>query len=603
MDGTRRRMLLITALLTLLAVPGAAQFVSIDGYLPADCPTDGSVDLTDAIQSALAAESALLFPGSNDPQNPRIYATRPGLETQPNARIVFGPNARLLRLPGEGAVISLGEGAHLTGAVIDGNKYNHWPEFQDLGKNDPGIRFSNHCVIEDCVVFNNPGIAFFSYGSYNKLYRCLAENVGYIDLKFGAMNYAGARDRWSGDGFYLRGTGNLVRDCEAYDAQRWAFCSSHSGARQNTYVDCRGGDINFRTYGFIDIEGAEGNNRLIRCISPNSHIAIPGTPQTEVIQCMASRISFYDHQNPDSVEMYGGQRGIAPRIDGCITTEGGIVIGGWSSQRGKLVPGAVAPIVTNNRMYKMHSGPSDGYSDWSFSVHSTDGSGVVSGNILFEFDDGYTKGPGMNLENIEGFDNHVVYGQWQLDLPKLRMRYGSYNEEQVNARKLEYARELLAEKAEELGLTGEVVSLQWLPLTARFVKDPRDTGEGAGWQRAVPEGVEDLIEMPVGTHWDFTIGRYHDVGWYYMPLELPDVPAGRGLYIYISGIDSEAKLFVDGELLGRHEGWDRPSLLAIPTGLRRPGRQLLAVKVFTPAGMGGIYGPMALVVVREGEAG
>jgi len=495
-------------------------------------------------------------------------------------------------------VISLTEGAHLSGAVIDGNKYNHWPEFQELGKSDAGIRIANYCTVEDCAVFNNPGIAFFSYGSFNKISRCLAENIGYLDVKFGAMNYAGARHAWSGDGFYFRGTGNVIRECEAYDAQRWAFTSPHSGARQNTYVDCRGGDINFRTYGFIDIEGAEGNNRLIRCISPNSHIAIPGSPQTEVIQCLASRISFYDHQNPDSVEMYGGQRGIAPLVDGCITTEGGIVMGGWSSQRNQLVPGPVAPIVTDNRMYKSHSGPSDGYSDWSFSVASTDGSGVVSGNILFEFDDGYTKGPGMNLENVKGSDNQVIYGQWTLELPKLKMRYGHYNEEQINARKLEFARELLAEKGEELGLTGEVASVEWLPMSAQFIKDPRDAGEDAGWQRAVPQSDE-LMTMPIGVGWNSQLGHYSKVGWYYLPVELPEVPAGSELYLYISGVDYIAKAFLDGELIGRHEGWDKPALMAIPEAARKAEQQLLAVKVM-PGALGGLYGPMALVVAREG---
>jgi hypothetical protein len=587
------------ALAALLAVPAAAQYASVTDYLPADCPTDGSVDLTEPVQAALAAEAALFFPGSNSPDSPRLYAVRAGvLETQPGARIAFGPNARLLRLPSEGAVISLTDGTHLSGAVVDGNKYNHWPEFQELGKSDAGIRIANYCTVEDCVVFNNPGIAFFSYGSFNKISRCLAENVGYLDVKFGAMNYAGARDAWSGDGFYFRGTGNVIRECEAYDAQRWAFTSPHSGARQNTYVDCRGGDINFRTYGFIDIEGAEGNNRLIRCISPNSHIAIPGSPQTEVIQCMASRISFYDHQNPDSVEMYGGQRGIAPRVDGCITTEGGIVMGGWSSQRNRLVPGAVAPIVTNNRMYKSHSGPSDGYSDWSFSVASTDGSGVVSGNILFEFDDGYTKGPGMNLENVKGSDNQVIYGQWTLELPKLKMRYGHYKEEQIDARKLEFARELLAEKSEELGLTGAIASVDWLPMSAQFIKDPGNAGEEAGWQRAVPQSDE-LMTMPIGVGWNSQLGRYSKVGWYYLPLELPEVPAGSELYLYISGVDYIAKAFLDGELIGRHEGWDTPALMVIPEVVRKDERQLLAVKVM-PGALGGLYGPMALVVAREG---
>jgi hypothetical protein len=602
----RTKMLVGVLVLTVVACGGvpaqdAGDWVNVREYLPDTWATDGSEDLREDIQEAFDENAMVFFPGSDDPENPLVYPVTCGLEVRENSRVRFGANAWLLRLPSEGSVITLNDGAHLSGAVIDGNKYNHWPGFQELGKNDPGIKLLHGCVVEDCVVFNNPGIAFFSYGSYNKVYRCLAENVGYIDVKFGSMNYQGSRDRWSGDGYYFRGTGNLIRDCESYDAMRWGYVSSHSGARQNTYVDCRGADVNFNTYGFIDIEGAEGNNRLIRCISPNSHIAIPGSPNTEVIQCMASRISFYDHQNPESVEMYGGQKGIAPVIDGCITTEGGIVIGGWSSRRDALVPGALSPIITNNRMYKSHSGPSDQYSDWSFSVHSVDGSGVVSGNILFEFDDGYTKGPGMNLENIEGSDNHVVYGQhWQLDLPKPRLRYGYVEEEQVEARKYEYAREVLMAGREELGLEGEIVSVEWLPDTAQFATDRPNEGEAAGWQTAPPTGA-DLIEMPVGSHWDYTIGRYHGVGWYYLPVRMPDLTEGQDLYLYVSGIDSEARFFIDGEPAGKHVGWDTPSLIEVPENLREKDEGLLAVKVWTPAGMGGIYGPLGLVVA-EGDA-
>ncbi|MFW6438016.1 MAG: hypothetical protein ACOCZ7_03285, partial [Armatimonadota bacterium] len=156
---------------------GESGWTNVKDYLPDTWAADGSQDLREAIQQAFDENSMVYFPGSDDPENPLVYPVTCGLETRENARVQFGANAWLLRIPSEGSVIALSNGAHLSGAVIDGNKYNHWPEFEDLGKNDPGVRIANNCVVEDCVVFNNPGIAFFSYGSYNKLYRCLAENV------------------------------------------------------------------------------------------------------------------------------------------------------------------------------------------------------------------------------------------------------------------------------------------------------------------------------------------------------------------------------------------------------------------------------------------
>ncbi len=397
-------------------------WTSVRTYLPESWPKNGSEDLHDHIQNALEEESMLFFPGSGEKEDPLVYPTTAGLEVPEGNRVKFAPHARLLRLPSEGHLITLQEGACLTGAVIDGNKYAHWPEFKKLGKSDSGVRLKNRCVIEDCVVFNNPGTAFFSYGSHNRAYRCLAENVGYIDVKFEEDFYQGKWDKWSGDGFYFRGDHNLIKDCEAYDCFRWGYVSSHSGARQNTYVDCKGGDVNWDTYGFIDIEGAEANNRLIRCVSPNSHIAIPGSPLTVVKECVSSSIRIYDAQNPDTVETYGGGA-LSPRIEGCTTTRGGITMGGYSSRKGKHIPGGLSPIVVGNRMFKSHPDPTDPYSDWSFSVHSIDGKGTVANNVLFEYDGPRGKGPGMNLDNIEGTNNEVVYGQNDLDLAEPKLRY------------------------------------------------------------------------------------------------------------------------------------------------------------------------------------
>lgn len=579
-----------------------AGWVNVQDYFPDDWQEQEQLDLREYIQEAVNENPRVFFPGGNNADDLVKYHMTTGLEVPEHHQLDFGPHHRLVRLPSEGLLIVLNDHARLSNAVIDGNKYAHWPEFEDLGKNsDTAIRMRSHTVVKDTVVFNNPGHAFGTWSDYNKLYRCRAENIGYIDVRYGAMHYAAARDGVSGDGFYIRGEGNLIKDSVAYDAQRWDFCSSHSGAKQNTYVDCRGGDVEFRTYGFIDIEDADDNNRLIRCISPNSHIAIPISARTEVIQCMASRITAWDR--PESIERYEDDAGVRNHgllLDGNITTEGGIVIGGWSSQRDQLVPGAASPIVVNNRMYKQHAGPSDGYSDWSFSIHAADGHGVVANNMLFEFDDGYTRGPGMNLDNVEGQNNQVVYGKWDdLDLPRPRLRYGYYDHDLIEQRAQAYAEEQLREYLAEAALDLADPQVHWLPLVGQFVVDAQDEGEAATWATGLPEEAS-ARELHLTEHWttqDADLAMFRGPGWYYLPFEWP-AENGQQLYLFASAIDSEARIYVNGRLVGEHSGWDTPSITPIDAEARDAdtAEQLLALKVWTPAGLAGIYGPLALLV-------
>lgn len=573
-----------------LLLSAQSQWTNVQDYFPENWQESG-IDLKPYIEKALSESTMLFFPGSNDSAQPLLYPISTGLVIPANARVEFGPNHRVVRLPSKGRLITLGDGVQLRGIIIDGNKYKHWPEFQDLGKTDYGIYFGSYCVIEDSVIFNNPGIAFGSYGDYNKLYRCLAENAGYIDVKFGVTFYQGNRDQWSADGFYLRGTGNLIKDSEAYDCIRWDFCSSHSGAKQNVYVDCRGGDVNYRTYGFIDIEDADANNRLIRCISPNSNIAIPSSHGTEVIQCMATRITAYDRQ--ESIDLYEGQHSDGLRLDGNITTNGGIVIGGWSSARRQLVPGATSPMITNNKMYKLHGGPSDGYSDYSFSVYAINGVGIVANNILFEYDDGLVKGPGMKFENVEGHNNQVAHGLWKLDLPQISMRYGYVDREHLAMRQKEIAQEAIANLLEN----NAQPTIEWIESSASLVTDLKQEGEQQGWMVPTTEVRSAAKQATLGKHWAHSLGdEYRGVAWYYFELPVNSTASQKeNLKLFFGGIDSMGKIYLNGKLIGEHTSWSKPSIHEIDQNLLDSKKNVVAVRVESRSGLGGIYGPVAIV--------
>jgi hypothetical protein len=535
----------------------------------------------------------VFFPGSNDPDNPRVYPLTTTLTIPENVQVRFAPNAELLRLPSEGRLILMENGSRLSGAIVNGNKYAHWPQFPDLGKGDFGVLMKSHCLVEDCVVYDNPGIAFGTYANGNRVYRCRAENAGYIEVKHGAMFYQGKWDKWSGDGFYMRGRQNLIKDCHAYDCQRWDYTSPHSGAGEVTYVDCLGGNVDFRTYGFIDIEDAEEGCTLIRCKSPNSGIAIPATRRVIVRDCMASDLVTYDRENPDAAEKYGGLSD-NPRIEGCIFTDGGITIGGYSSLKGveKMVFGTKGPIVLNNIMYKHNPRPNSAQnSDYSFSVHSIDGQGRVANNILYEYDDGRQRGPGMRLYNVPAANNRVVYGQWKRVDVRPRPRYGRVDKAFVERRRKEIGSEMLPGSLEEAGVPGRIARAHWLPFEAKFRLADTDDVDTAGWESGLPEPRK----MPVGEHWDFTIDGTNGPGWYEFQLDWPQVAEGNELYLVGLGIDSEAEVYLEGKKIARHSGWRTPLAVQIPAGMRNGKTAKLVLKVWTPSGMGGLYRPMALV--------
>lgn len=398
------RFVAVLAVLVVIPTVGMAASVNVRDYLPASWPQDGSVDLRADIQAVLDAHDNVHFPGSGDPDNPLLYPVTTGLTVRAGNTMTADNSARLLRIPSSGHLLTLEDDAYLNGLIVDGNKYEHWPAFTELGKSDSAIRLSNQCLVEDCVVFNNPGIAFYTYGEYNQVLRCRAENVGYNDLKFGKTYYEGADDNYSGDGFYMRGYRNSVEDSKAVDCFRWDFTSPHSGAQENIFRNCVGQDVNWRTYGFIDFEGSDPGNRAIDCTSPDGRIVLAASPSVLISGCTAPAISIGELAltAADNATIFN-----------CTTISGGIVLKG------------VNPQVRNNVMYKTHPGPADPFTSYSFYVESTDGNGNVQGNTLYEYDDGSQAGPGMSLVNVPESDNTVQFGLWNPPaVEQLELEYG-----------------------------------------------------------------------------------------------------------------------------------------------------------------------------------
>ncbi len=573
-----RSTLALIALGALIATCAAAQtehFTSVTEYLPEGYPADGSVDLTEPLLRAFAECPALYFPGSDDPEVPVIYASRTGLVSQENARIVFGPNTLLRRLASEGAMIRLEPGASIDGCVLDGSKYSHWPEFQDLGKGDYGIQTTVGNVVTDCFVYNNPGIAFGGWCHECTFVRCRAENVGYIDVKFGADFYQGARDNWSGDGFYVRGRGNVVRECVAYDCFRWDLCASHGATQGCTFVDCRGGDVNWRSYGFVDIEGSMANNRLIRCHSPNSRMSI-SSPHTQLIDCVMAGLNAYhaDHLT----------------VRGCTITAEGMMLG-QPTQEDEY--GGASPIITGNRIFMAQV--AGRHAPEALHVRSEDGTGIIDGNIIYAYEAEGERTEPILVEGCEAGDNPVVYGRWHAEEAYVqpRLTRGWVDWDHIAAHKLTVFEQQLAGALPELGIEGEPAWGHIIIGEVPFAFDPDDAGIGAQW--FLPDNRPNTRAVRVGWPWNKQVGDIYQPGWYFIDFDVPAEHAGKQAWLYFGAVDTHATVWLNGERLGEHDDWDEPFSFEV-TGKLTAGANHLTVRVTTPGGLAGIYKPIAVVV-------
>ena len=206
------------------------------------------------------------------------------------------------------------------------------------------------------------------------------------------------RAGWSGehasaDGFFfaLHSSYNLVKDCEAIDCSRWDFVPTEN-VRNSTFVDCRGGDLNIRSFGFIDVESAGPANSLIRCRSPNSQLIAQQHFQN-VIGCTASAF-IVEHAS-------------YPRLLAC-TTVGGTIRACEVRDNRFVTAGRESPMLTANRIFMTGASP-----DHSLTIVCNDGLGRATGNVLYGFEDGDRRSTEMLLFGVGSQNgNHQTWGRW-----------------------------------------------------------------------------------------------------------------------------------------------------------------------------------------------
>jgi beta-glucuronidase len=110
----------------------------------------------------------------------------------------------------------------------------------------------------------------------------------------------------------------------------------------------------------------------------------------------------------------------------------------------------------------------------------------------------------------------------------------------------------------------------------RFRIDRNEEGQAQGWDTTLPRGTE-VVHVP---H-TWNLGRYDDyegVAWYFRSLELSPAIRGQHVELHFAATFYQSHVWLNGKLLGTHEGGHTPYWFDISSALR-PGDNFLAVEL------------------------
>jgi beta-glucuronidase len=119
-----------------------------------------------------------------------------------------------------------------------------------------------------------------------------------------------------------------------------------------------------------------------------------------------------------------------------------------------------------------------------------------------------------------------------------------------------------------------------------FRTDPDRTGEASGWTKNVPAGSR---SVSIPHTWN--IGEFHDylgVGWYFRRIEMPPMAPGTHVELHFGATFYSARVWLNGEELGSHEGGFTAYSFDVSRQLR--GTNILAVRIDNRPGAATIPG-------------
>ncbi len=119
--------------------------------------------------------------------------------------------------------------------------------------------------------------------------------------------------------------------------------------------------------------------------------------------------------------------------------------------------------------------------------------------------------------------------------------------------------------------------------TWQIVFDPGNEGREAGWYRPeVFAGLEQSRPIEVPSCWEEIEKDYEGVAFYRRTFEVPETFHGRIVYLRFGAVNYLTEVWLNGEVVGSHEGGFTPFEFRIDTLLDPGGRNTLTLRVVGP---------------------
>ena len=141
---------------------------------------------------------------------------------------------------------------------------------------------------------------------------------------------------------------------------------------------------------------------------------------------------------------------------------------------------------------------------------------------------------------------------------------------------------------------------------------PHNIGVEQGW--AMPEQVEEesaWLPITMPCYWQQAGLNFNGVLWFRREVEIPSAWAGRDLILNIGPCDKSEWTYFNGEPIGSltleqsADAWWTPRVYTVPGRLVKPGKNVIAVRIFSQLYLGGMSGPaevMSLLPKAEPKA-
>lgn len=119
--------------------------------------------------------------------------------------------------------------------------------------------------------------------------------------------------------------------------------------------------------------------------------------------------------------------------------------------------------------------------------------------------------------------------------------------------------------------------------------DPGSSAEPAWTDLALDTSTWKEMKLP--TYWQHAdLPGFNGIVWFRKEIYLPDGWAGKSARLHLDTIDDQDTTWVNGVPVGGMFSFADVRTYAVPAGVLRPGRNVIAIRVLDTGGLGGIYG-------------